>query len=152
MVRGRPPTPALERWVKGFTVSDTLSYNDTPCWLWNRVEWSGYGEQFYICRNGPHIKPHRAGWILLVDHELKQDLDHLCRNRACVSIFHLEPVTPKENVHRSPIHGATKTHCKNGHEFSEENTYLDPNRYKRRCRICRRESKRKADRTPSFFK
>ena len=31
-------------------------------------------------------------------------LDHLCRVRYCVNPLHLEPVTPKENTNRSPIH------------------------------------------------
>lgn len=35
------------------------------------------------------------------------ELDHLCRNRACVNWQHLEPVTGKENLRRSPLHKAT---------------------------------------------
>jgi hypothetical protein len=32
--------------------------------------------------------------------------------------------------------GKRKTHCVNGHEFTPENTYVDPNG-KRNCRKCR---------------
>ena len=65
-------------------------------------------------------------------------LDHVCRNRACKNPDHLEPVTYKENVNRSPIHCANKTHCKQGHEFTDENTYryLSNGYSKRGCRIC----------------
>lgn len=31
----------------------------------------------------------------------------------------------------------SKTHCKNGHEFTPENTYINPNRNGRTCRTCR---------------
>ncbi len=29
-----------------------------------------------------------------------------------------------------------KTHCKNGHEFTPENTYIPPGRFHRKCRAC----------------
>src|SRR5690349_8586564 len=52
-------------------------------------------------------------------------IDHLCRNTLCVHPFHLEAVSNKENVLRGVGHtaiNATKTHCKRGHPFDEENT------------------------------
>lgn len=49
----------------------------------------------------------------------------------------------RHGTHRNP--GAEKTHCKHGHEFTKDNTYVRPNGG-RACRQCRsrasRESKR----------
>lgn len=70
-------------------------------------------------------------------------LDHLCRNRACINPLHLEPVTAKENVRRGrgPRAAAErqlmKTHCKHGHEFTLETTYVKPSG-ERQCRPCGR--------------
>jgi hypothetical protein len=68
-------------------------------------------------------------------------LDHLCRNPPCCNLDHLEPVTPKVNTERSTARAATiarwaeRTHCKHGHEYTPENTRLDP-QDSRHCRIC----------------
>jgi hypothetical protein len=70
------------------------------------------------------------------------ELDHLCRNRACVNLLHLEVVTHRENVLRGETNAginARKTHCIRGHEFTPENTYTyigQGGREKRSCRIC----------------
>lgn len=78
-------------------------------------------------------------------------LDHLCRNRICVNPDHLEVVTQRENVMRSPIApgalNAAKTHCAQGHEFTPENTYLYQQKPPRTslvriCRSCRNAQRR----------
>lgn len=87
--------------------------------------------------------------------DLKEDLvlDHLCRNRKCCNPWHLEEVTQTENVRRGISPSALnipKTHCCNGHEFNNQNTYkvelTNKNgtvRYKRHCRACDADRKRK---------
>lgn len=63
-------------------------------------------------------------------------IDHLCNNRRCVCPSHLEAVTQGENNQRSWDRRTKITHCKRGHEFTDENTIYRP-RKGRECRTCR---------------
>jgi hypothetical protein len=58
---------------------------------------------------------------------------------------HLEPVTHRVNMLRASTSisakAAATTHCPRGHEYSPENTYVDPTGG-RRCRECSRIVKR----------
>lgn len=114
------------------------SVND--CWTYPPNEKiTGYSR---VMHNRKRQMTHRAVYELLVGTVPKYlELDHLCRNRACINPDHLEPVTKKENVLRGEGYmakNARKTHCKNGHEFTAENTYIPPKRSNRRdCKACR---------------
>lgn len=66
------------------------------------------------------------------------EIDHLCFNKLCYEPTHLEAVTHQENLQRS---GARVTHCPQGHEYTEENTYRQGNM--RSCKICRREASKR---------
>lgn len=109
------------------------------CWIWRgHVSTSGYGG---ISVDGTwHTikRVHRVVYELLVG-PIPDGLqiDHLCRVRACVNPLHLEPVTPKVNVHRGLTITAAnknKTHCKNGHPFTHVN-----GQGRRVCRMCMNE-------------
>jgi hypothetical protein len=74
-------------------------------------------------------------------------IDHLCRVRDCVNVKHLDLVTQRENVMRSPIApgalNAAKTHCPQNHPYDEANTIVQVHRngttLGRLCRACQRE-------------
>ena len=65
------------------------------------------------------------------------ELDHLCRNKLCVNVRHLEPVTHTENVRRGR---RLITHCPEGHPYDEANTslYHSPTGVHRFCKACKR--------------
>lgn len=109
----------------------------------------GYGQ----IKAGPRpVAAHRVSFALRVGTVPEgKEIDHLCRNRACVAPDHLEAVTHRANMLRGETIAAKnskKTHCKSGHEFSDENTYITPAGV-RQCRPCknRRHSEMRGRRT-----
>lgn len=111
------------------------------CWVsirpHNPLRWKY--PKIYV--DGQHREVHAIAYDILVGPIPPGYVhDHLCRVPACWRPSHLESVTNGENVLRGfgpPAMNARKTHCKRGHAFTKENTYVRPSGH-RNCRICTR--------------
>jgi hypothetical protein len=110
-----------------------------PCWLWTAcTSGNGYGG-FQL--DGRLQAAHRVAYELLVGPIPEgMQLDHLCRVLICVNPDHLEVVTCRENLMRSPIAPASvnsrRVRCVHGHELSGANLRMSNG--KRQCRACER--------------
>ena len=114
-------------------IEENIEIDQNGCWLWlKHKNKKGYGRFRF---KGIRQYTHRASYELYVGPIPKGlQIDHLCRVRACCNPTHLEPVTCAINIKRGER--ANKTHCPQGHEYSEENTYRW--RTYRQCRACQR--------------
>lgn len=133
---GPKPRPIEDRfWEKVDASGD--------CWEWTAATMKGDYGAFWdaTATRAAHV----VAWELLVGPmPVGLQLDHLCQNPLCVNPDHLEPVTPRENTHRS--HGPTgvnarRTHCSKGHALTDENVRLrrTPHGWARQCRTCDKE-------------
>ena len=118
---------------------ETRLHKTPRCWDWTG---SMYGNGYGRVRRGENsgALAHRVAYSLWVGPIADgMTIDHLCRNKRCVNPAHLEQVTITENVRRSTKSQAqiTRTHCPQGHEYSESNTLVF--RGMRQCRTCRKE-------------
>ena len=115
---------------------------DNGCWVWMASRYTdGYGK--FALTHAKSVRAHRFAYELEVG-PIPEGLviDHLCRVPLCVNPSHLEPVTNLENIRRGAR--ANQTHCKNGHEFTPENTYRPPaTPNTRQCRECARAATRR---------
>lgn len=136
--------PRKDRWAnRRRPLADRLwSFVDRSsfdaCWEWrgDRNE-SGYG-RIYINRKAR--RAHRVAYETAVG-PIGTGLVvmHSCDNPPCINPAHLSLGTPIDNVADAVAKGRMAmqgwTNCIRGHEFTPENTYVNPDG-RRRCRVC----------------
>ena|SRR3990167_9907799 len=120
------------------------------CWVWTARSYIRdkhrpnasrykYGMFDVSWRPTKSIPAHRMAYILAngcIPNDLQ--IDHLCRNTLCVNPKHLEAVTHRENLIRSPslnMQAHRNKTCTKGHPLTKENAYVHKNKNPR-CKIC----------------
>jgi len=119
---------------------------ESGCWVWqSSIRGNGYGAFF------THLQPegrkchgaHRYSWELS-NGAIPEGLWvlHKCDNRICVNPDHLflgdrtDNMRDCANKKRVCTVGKSRlTHCKHGHEFTPDNTYVNKLGH-RKCRAC----------------
>lgn len=145
MPYGPKPRPLADR-IMDLSIPEPNS----GCWIWlgNKNKKSGYSK--ITLPGHKHMSGHRASYIAFKG-EIPEgmQIDHICYNPACVNPDHLQVVTPEQNAAGNRRLGLPKahvtlrakwdkiTHCRRGHEYKEEETYMREGKWKsRRCKIC----------------
>lgn len=133
---------------------------ENECWEWVGAKNSkGYG-QFSI--NGKSTSTHRISYAMHHGEILPGLIVcHTCNNPPCVNPKHLYMGTNTDNMHQASqqkrFPEQHKTHCKNGHEFTPENTIIRnqgnkkgraPGSTYRCCKECKRINDSKRVNTP----
>lgn len=135
----RKRTPAVERVERRCVYEDRG--HSTPCRIFTGSLNDGYGQVYGD--DGRMTRVHR----LMYQHYVGGVpdgliLDHICRQKDCCEVTHLEPVTHLENLMRSPLMLIAKETCGRGHPLTDDNVYLDRpirGRRARHCKTCKRE-------------
>lgn len=128
------PIKTVNRWFERH-----VTESPDGCWIWHGARTrNGYGQ---VTFNGRLAMAHRALYEYMVATvPAGLDLDHLCRVRACVNPYHLDPVTRAVNLRRGDTrrtHNSSRTHCPQGHPYDDANTRIGV-AGRRHCRTCDR--------------
>jgi hypothetical protein len=121
-------------------------FGENGCWIWQGFcTHKGYGSTAY---RGANVAIHRKVYELTHGVELPTEVFacHKCDTRACWNPAHLfegdAATNNRDCGNKGRHHNSVKTHCKRGHEFTPENTYLKitPTTVMRACKACQREN------------
>ena len=120
---------------------DLGTHRGDACVLWPGFV-SNYGYGVVHLRKGPGglVFVHRVAWER-ANGPIPEGMviDHQCSVRSCVNVDHLQVVDRGENTllgfSRAAGHDSRRF-CKNGHEWTPENTYTRPRGGHRQCRAC----------------
>ncbi|WP_138443542.1 HNH endonuclease [Sinomonas susongensis] len=114
-------------------------HTPVPGQCWTFASWHNSAGCPYVHWEGRDQPAHRVVYILTRGEDITGlDLDHLCRNPACVNPDHHEAVTHAENQRRIAKH---QTACRRaGHDWTDPNNVRTRPNGKRYCAECDRQS------------
>lgn len=119
------------------------------------IEWTGaksangYGRVGFGGKSGTAVV-HRLVLVWALGRDLPPgDVDHLCRNRACIRPDHLDVVTRRENIKRGIATGSDTIRladlsgiCSRGHDMTAPDAWRNKGKGNRMCRLCDNENAR----------
>ena len=114
---------------------DKIRVMEDPCWVWTGTLNNGYPRMNI---DGAMMLMHRH----VMGAPAGSHVHHLCGVRSCVNPEHLEVMTADQHNELHANVRAETSHCRNGHKYTEESSYIRPDGA-RRCRTCKAISNKK---------